>query len=971
MTFDPGRVQDLFLAALEQETPADRRILLDRECAADDELRRRVEALLIAHDQPDSLLDRPFFAIGGIGDDGQTSDTDETLDHPLAPVNGALHGRTASPPTAEGPGSRIGPYKLLQLIGEGGMGSVYMAEQEQPVRRRVALKIIKPGMDSAQVIARFEAERQALALMDHQSIARVLDAGATETGRPFFVMELVHGVPITQYCDEAQLTPTERLELFIPVCQAIQHAHQKGVIHRDVKPSNVLVTLYDGKPVPKVIDFGIAKAIDQRLTERTMFTEFGAIVGTLEYMSPEQAEMSAIGVDTRSDVYSLGVLLYELMTGSTPLERARLHQVGYVEILRRIKEDDTPRPSKRLSDSGDALATISARRKTEPTKLSKSMRGELDWIVMKALEKDRSRRYDSARDFARDVQNYLDDEPVEARPPSVRYRMGKFVRRNKGLALASSLVLFALVAGIVGTSWGLIRAERALDAEAKRATGERLAKERETAERLKAQNAEKLARESEADTHAFSHFLVEDVLSAARPKGELGGLGVEVTVKQALVNATGRIAKRFQGRPRAEAVARDALGVTFQLAGDPIRAVEQLEQALALRQSVLGPDDRDTLETMNVLSGAYATAGMFEKAVAVGEETVKRTKARRGPDHPDTLTAQNALATAYSQAGMQDKAKSLLEETLPRQRARMGSDHAATVDTLSNLAVVYQRTDQRDLALPLLEESLTYRKTKLGLDHPATLDTLCNLGALDWSLGKFDRSVPLFEQAVAGRKRAQGIDHPATILAAFNLAVNYADAGRLDDAMACFDEWLPRARATLKPGQPPRDFGVSAAAMIFGRAHLWDKIEPLLREQAEVVKQARGADSIAYANRLTPLGANVLRQSKRSEAEKIFSEDLAIREKHDPDAWSTYLAKWYLGVAVLVNNDCARAETLLTEGYEGMKAREAQIPDSQKYRLAEARDQFVVLYVVWGKPDKADEWRARIKSAADGPVGRP
>ncbi len=301
-------------------------------------------------------------------------------------------GSALSQAIIEGPGSHIGPYRLLQEIGEGGMGVVYMADQEKPVRRRVALKIIKPGMDTSQVIARFEAERQALALMDHQHIAKVLDAGATETGRPYFVMELVRGVPITEYCDRNQLTPKERLELFVPVCNAIQHAHQKGIIHRDIKPSNVLVTLYDGKPVAKVIDFGMAKATDQCLTERTMFTQFGQIVGTLEYMSPEQAEMGVLDIDSRSDIYSLGVVLYELLTGSTPLQRARLKQAAYIEILRRIRDDDTPKPSTRLSESKESLATISAQRKTEPARLRRLVRGELDWIVMRALEKDRVRR---------------------------------------------------------------------------------------------------------------------------------------------------------------------------------------------------------------------------------------------------------------------------------------------------------------------------------------------------------------------------------------------------------------------------------------------------------------------------------------------------------------------------------------------------------------------------------------------------
>jgi serine/threonine protein kinase/WD40 repeat protein len=428
--------REIFLAALKQSTAGERAAFLDQACGSDASLRGQIEALLAEHEQLGSYLESPVAA-------GQ-----RTVDEPRV---------------TERPGTVIGPYKLLQRIGEGGMGVVWMAEQTHPVQRKVALKLIKPGMDSRQVIARFEAERQALALMDHVNIARVFDGGATENGRPYFVMELVHGVPITKYCDDNHLTPRERLELFVPVCQAIQHAHQKGIIHRDIKPSNVMVTLYDGKPVPKVIDFGVAKATEQKLTERTLFTQYGTLVGTLEYMSPEQAEMSALGVDTRSDIYSLGVLLYELLTGSTPLSHKRIKEAAYAEILRIIKEEDPPRPSSRLSDSGATLASISAQRHMEPAKLTKLVRGELDWIVMKTLEKDRNRRYETANGLAMDVQHYLADEPVQACPPSASYRMRKFVRRHKGPVLAASLLILALVGGIIGTSWGMLRAT---DAEA-------------------------------------------------------------------------------------------------------------------------------------------------------------------------------------------------------------------------------------------------------------------------------------------------------------------------------------------------------------------------------------------------------------------------------------------------------------------------------------------------------------------------
>jgi WD40 repeat protein/serine/threonine protein kinase len=417
-------IDSIFCTAIELASPEARAAFLEQTCAGDAELKRRVEKLLKAHFGAGSFLESRPAALAA------------TID-----ISG-------EPPIGEKLGTQIGPYKLLQQIGEGGMGTVYMAEQTQPVQRKVALKVIKAGMDSRQVIARFEAERQALEMMDHANIARVLDAGATEAGRPYFVMELVHGVPITRYCDDNHLTPRQRLELFVPVCRAIQHAHQKGIIHRDIKPSNVMITLYDGKPVPKVIDFGVAKATEQKLTERTLFTQYGTMVGTLEYMSPEQAELSALGVDTRSDIYSLGVLLYELLTGSTPLSPKRVREAEYVEILRMIKEDEPPRPSTRLSDSGEALASISAQRHMDPAKLTKLVRGELDWIVMKALEKDRNRRYETVSAFAADVQRYLNDEAVQACPPSVWYRFRKFARRNKA-ALATAAVVGLVAAGAV------------------------------------------------------------------------------------------------------------------------------------------------------------------------------------------------------------------------------------------------------------------------------------------------------------------------------------------------------------------------------------------------------------------------------------------------------------------------------------------------------------------------------------------
>jgi eukaryotic-like serine/threonine-protein kinase len=454
MTIDPQRARDLFLKVA-RLAPAQREQILRDECGEDEELRRRVEALLLVNDNPESFLDGPQTEFPAT--QKSKPPLEATLDSEAAFENVA----TSDIQLNIRPGVTINDRFVLQKkIGEGGMGEVWVAKQSAPVKRTVAIKLIKPGMDSRAVITRFEQERQALALMDHPNIAKVLDAGVTPSGQPFFVMELINGLPLTEYCDQSKLAPRDRLTLFVPICNAVQHAHQKGIVHRDLKPANILVTMVDGQPVPKVIDFGVAKATGGKLTDATLSTEFGAVVGTLEYMSPEQAGYSGVDIDTRSDIYSLGVILYELLTGLRPFDSSRLKRAALGEMIRIIQEETPSKPSTRLS-TNDALPSLAASRQTEPRKLMAILRGELDWIVLKCLEKSRDRRYETANGLARDIERFLHDEPVEARPPSTTYRLGKFLRRNTALVTAFAAVLLALVVGVFGTTVGLLRAQRA------------------------------------------------------------------------------------------------------------------------------------------------------------------------------------------------------------------------------------------------------------------------------------------------------------------------------------------------------------------------------------------------------------------------------------------------------------------------------------------------------------------------------
>jgi serine/threonine protein kinase len=626
---------------------AERAGYLEEACSGDARLRTEVDALLEAHEAAGSFL-------GGADKKTEAGPSSQSL---------------------EGPGTTIGRYKLLQLIGEGGFGSVYMAEQEKPVRRKIALKIIKLGMDTRQVIARFEAERQALALMDHPNIARVLDAGATETGRPYFVMELVRGVPITEYCDQNNLSTKERLNLFQSVCGAVQHAHQKGIIHRDIKPSNVMVTLHDGIPVPKVIDFGIAKATNQRLTEKTLFTEYHQFIGTPQYMSPEQAEMSGLDVDTRTDIYSLGVLLYELLTGTTPFDPDRLRSMAYSEIHRVIRDEDPHKPSTRVSSLGDTVTDTAKHRATDARTLRRTLSGDIDWIVMKALEKDRTRRYETANAMLMDIRRYLDNEPVLASPPTAAYQLRKFVRRNRTAVSVFGAVGAALLIGFGVATYGFVQANR------ERAAARQ---EAEAAEAINEFFSGMLASVNPQQFNYHSPFHRVALTPDLEARFERG-----VSVADMLRGSTNRIDEAFQGKPLLEARARETIATTLLGLESDTEALEQFEKALERRQEVLGEGHREVLRSRILVMMTYVNGEQYVKAQEVGRAVLDDLERELGAEDPLTMFTASLFAVTLREQGDMARADSLFEITLERQRRVLGSDHRDTIRTIIGWAGAY------------------------------------------------------------------------------------------------------------------------------------------------------------------------------------------------------------------------------------------------------------------------------------------
>jgi uracil-DNA glycosylase family 4 len=731
----------------------------------------------------------------------------------------------------------IGPYHLLERVGEGGMGEVWLAEQRQPVRRRVAIKLIKSGMDTREVVARFESERQALALMDHPCIAKVFDAGSTAEGRPYFVMEYVAGLPITIYCDRHKLTTQKRMELFVLVCEAVQHAHQKAIIHRDLKPSNILVSETDGKPIPRIIDFGVAKATSQQLSADTMYTQIGAVIGTLGYMSPEQADSRGADIDTRSDVYSLGVILYELLVGALPLDFSKL---AYDEVLRRLREQDAPRPSTRLRSLGGDSTIAAQNRSAELPTLTRQLRGDPDAIVLKALEKDRKRRYATPLDLASDIEHYLRDEPVSAHVPSVSYRMRKYVRRHRvGVALSGVAVL--LLVGFAIAQTVELR---------------RVREERDRADRI---------------TDFMTNMFADADPSHAR--------GNDIKVREVLDKASANIESGLDKDPQVQAKLMKVMGHVYLNLGLYAQAESLTRKAMALETRTLGANNEVTLDSAAILAEILNDQSRYPEAEKLARETMEAARRALGPEHRTTLAAASMLATALTDSGSYPEAEKLNREALQVAERKYGPTDELARRLRANLAIDLAYQAKFSESEKVFREVYQINRDTLGADHPVTLASKGNLGASLIQQDKYPAAEQIYKELVDEEKRVLGPEHPTTLLAMGNLALIYSLEHRYDDAVKLFRETFEIKQRKL--GREHRSTLVTEQQLadVLRDSGKPDQAEPLMRETVAIERRTLGpnhSDTLASMHGLAEI---LMAEKHYADAEQWMQETVDTATK--------------------------------------------------------------------------------------------
>jgi eukaryotic-like serine/threonine-protein kinase len=753
----------------------------------------------------------------------------------------------------------IGPYRLIQKLGEGGMGQVWLAEQSAPVRRQVALKIIKAGQYDGSALLRFNLERQTLAIMDHPAIAKVFDAGSTSAGQPYFVMEYVPGLPITKYCDQKRLPARERLALLIKVCEGVQHAHQKAIIHRDLKPSNILVVEVDGKPVPRIIDFGIAKAISQHSEDETLVTSAGGMVGTPGYMSPEQADPGVPDVDTRTDVYSLGVVLYELLTGVLPFDVKHWKTKPFHEVLRQLHEDDPPSPSTRIS--GDpASITIAANRNADPRRLASMLRGDLDWITLKALEKDRSRRYGTPSELSADIGRYLRNEPVTARPASPAYRAKKYVQRHKfGVAAVSAMALLLIAFGVM----------QAIELR-------RITRERDRANRER-------DRATRVTAFMTGMFNVSDP-SKAR--------GKTITAREILDKSSAEIDTSLAQDPELKAQMMDVMGVVYQSLGIYSSALPLLERSAEIRRRVLGPENPETLATMHHLATTLVADGRYPEAEKLFRETLDIQKRVLGPENVFTLLSMNNLANVLYQQGRYPEAEKLDRETLEIRRRVSGPEHPDTLLSMAGLADALEQQGHYAEAEKLGRETLEIRRRVSGPDHPHTLEVMNNLAILLDVEGRYPEAEKLDRETLEIELRVLGPEHPTTLQTSGNLANVLADEKRSGEAEKLLRETLDIQRRVLGPEHSETLRSASNLATILDDERRYAEAEKLQRETLEVQRRVLGEQHPATISSIYNLACDVAGEGKRDEALSLLSEVVAHgggqQMQTDPDLKSLH-----------------------------------------------------------------------------------